>query len=123
MTTVLNKNTNLTTTFEVVDDEGNIIETEETKLNLSTLTEDDFTTSLKALKGVWAEMQREYGEDKLNLGKLVKKVEAMDMRIFKQEKEQTKMLKSIEETLKNILPEKNTEESVDEPIKEQRHDS
>jgi|GEM_PF-4610452 hypothetical protein len=118
MTTVLHRNTTLTTTFEVVDDEGNIIETEETKLNLSTLTEDDFTTSLKALKEVWAEMQKEYGEDKLNLGKLVKKVEAMDMRIFKQEKEQTKMLKSIEETLKNMLPEKTAEESIEKPTKE-----
>jgi hypothetical protein len=37
------------------------------------------------------------------MGKLVKKVDAMDMRIFKQEKEQTKMLISIEETLKNIV--------------------
>ena len=113
MTTVLHRGTILTTTFEVVDDEGNIIETEETKLNLSTLTQDDFETALKALKEVFWEMQKEHGQDKLNLGKLVKKVEAMDMRIFKQEKEQTQMLRSIEETLKNMLPKDEVREEND----------
>lgn len=114
MPTVLHRGTVLTTTFEVVDDEGNIIESEETKLNLSTLTEEDFTTSLKALKEVWAEMQKEHGEDKLNLGKLVKKVDAMDMRIFKQEKQQTQMLKNIEESLRNMLPKEDAKSEIAE---------
>lgn len=60
MTTVVHRGTEIKADFDIVDDQGNIVDSESTTLKLSTLTSEDFETALKGLLEVKDSLRTEY---------------------------------------------------------------